>query len=141
MPRQCSPDVQTSGKILPALRRAAQAGFELLLRERALREERFHQRFVGLGHHLDQLFARMRRRVRQGGGNLAFGHLAAAVGREGQRLHAHQVDDALEVVLLADRQLDRHDLAGAVAVQRLEGALEAGALALEAVQRDDARQY
>ena len=71
-------------------------------------------------------------------GNLAFGHLAVAAEREG--LHRHQVDDAAEALLLADGELNGHDLAGAVAVQGLERPFEAGAVAIQAAERDDARQ-
>ena len=47
-----------SGKILPASDRRAQAGDQLLLRQRARLEERLHQLVVGLGHHLDERLAR-----------------------------------------------------------------------------------
>ena len=134
-------DVQSSGKSLPATRGSAQAGRSCSWRQRALREERLHQRLVGLGHHLDQLLrgagAPARRAPRR---DLGLGHWLPASAVNSQRLHAHQVDDASEIPLLAERQLDRHDLAGAVAVQRLERALEAGALAVEPVHDDEPRQ-
>ena len=47
------------------------------------------------------------------GGDRAFGDLAAAVGRERARLHRDEIDDAAEVLLLADRQLNRDDRAAA----------------------------
>ena len=51
---------------------------------------------VGLGHHLNELFAGLLRLIGQVGGNLAFRHPAAVIGSKRQRLHAHQVDDAGE---------------------------------------------
>ena len=59
---------------------------------------------------------------------------------ERQRLHRDQIDDAAKVLLLADRQLNRDDGAAEHAAQRFERALEAGALAIEAVEDDQARQ-
>ena len=57
-PTFSSADVQTSGKILPRDRRAAQPGHELVVGQRAGLEEVLHQLLVGLGDHLDQRFAR-----------------------------------------------------------------------------------
>ena len=81
-----------------------------------------------------RLFGHVRRHV-------AFGDRAAAVGGEGQRLHAdrdrrHRVNAAL----LANRQLNRDDLTSAVPMQGLERPFEAGAIAFEAADGDDARQ-
>ncbi len=105
--------------------------------KRPFGEEGFHQRLVGLGHHLEQLLAGHRCLIGQVGRDLALRHLAG-VRSERQRLHADEIDDPGEVAFIPDRQLDRNDLAGTVAMERLEGALEAGALALEAIQHDDA---
>jgi hypothetical protein len=124
---------------LAAGRRGAETGDEVVLRERALLEELLHEGFVGLGHHLDEPFARRGGRVGEVGGDVALRHLAGVV-REGQRLHAHEVNDAVEPALFAERDLNRDDGAAAVAVQRLEGALEAGALTFEAIDDDEARQ-
>ena len=59
--------------------------------------------------------------------------------RELPRLHRHQIDDAAEGFLFADRQLHGHDRAAEGGPQGLERPLEAGALAIEAVEDDDAR--
>ncbi len=143
--QRLDPDHVESGRAderenLPGDRGRAQPLCQLLLREGALREERLHQPLVGLGHHLDQLFAGARRPLDQRRGHVALGHLAAAVGGKCQRLHAYEVDDTREPALLADRELDRDDLARAVAVQRLERALQARALAFQPVDGDDARK-
>ena len=46
----------------------------------------------------------------------------------------------VNALLLAEGQLNRDDFARAVAAQRFERALEAGAIAIEPVEDDDARQ-
>ena len=51
-----------------------------------------------------------------------------------------QVDDAAEVVLLADRQLHGHDLRAERLLQELERVVEVGALAVEHVADDDAAE-
>ena len=53
-----SADVQTQRKELAGDRRAAQAGDQLVVGQRAGLEELLHQLLVGLGDHLDQRFAR-----------------------------------------------------------------------------------
>ncbi len=111
---------------------------EIVLRERALVEELLHERLVGLGHHLHELLARRLRGVGQIGGDVVLGHFSR-VGRESKRPHAHQIDDATEIPLFANRHLDRNDGATAVAVQRLQRPLQACALALQPVHDDEAR--
>jgi hypothetical protein len=119
-------------------RRRAQSADQLLLSERALGEERLHQLFVGLGDHLDQLFARLLCAIGERSRDLPFAHLAVAA--EGERLHAHEIDDAVERFFLAERQLNRDDLAGEVATQCLERSVEAGALTFQLVDDDETRQ-
>ena len=46
----------------------------------------------------------------------------------------------LKLLFLADRQLDRHDLTRAVAMQRFERALQAGPFAIEPAEHHDSRQ-
>ena len=72
---------------MPAIVAVRRPGDELLLRQRAFGEEGLHQLLVGLGDHLDQLLARVLRGVGERGRDLAFGHLAAVVAGERQRLH------------------------------------------------------
>ena len=113
---------------------------ELFLRQRALGEERFHQRFVGFRDHFDQPGTGLVGRLREGGRDVALGHRAGAVVREGERPHPHQIHHAAEVALLAYGELNRHDLPGAVAVQCGQRPLEAGALPVEPGQDHDARK-
>src|SRR3977135_720193 len=87
-----------------------------------------------------QLLPGRRGLLRKRGRHVSLGHLPAAVGGKCERLHAHQVDDAGEGPLVADGELDRNDLARAIAAQRLERALEARALALQTIHDDDTRK-
>ena len=64
--------------------------------------------------------------------------LALALGDE--RLHVDQVDDAAHLVLRTDRDLGGGDVVAEGALQRLEGAKEVGALAVEHVDEDESRQ-
>ena len=72
-------------------------------------------------------------------GNLARLPLALALGARVRR-HVQQVDDPGQLVLDADRQMDRHALRAELGAKLLEGAVEVGALAVEHVDEDDARE-
>ncbi len=54
-------------------------------------------------------------------------------------LHLDEVDDALELVLAADRDLDRHGVRAEAVLDRLDAAPEVGAGAVELVDEADAR--
>ena len=71
------------------------------------------------------------------GRDVDFGDLLAVVD---VRLHAEKVDDARELVLAADRDLDGHDLRAEGVAQVVDGDREVGALAVEHVAEQDARQ-
>jgi len=86
---------------------------------------------------LDQFLPVFLRPVRQLSGDVALARLAAG---EGDRLHLHEIDEALEGRLLADRQVKRDQPSLQPPGERLERAEEVGALAVEAVDDDDARQ-
>ena len=132
-------DAHSTGKMRPGGDAALEARHQLLLRERAGVEELLHQRVVGFGDHLDQRLARAVGRAFHLRRHRPFGGLAAAVGGVGPRLHGDQIDDAAEALFLADRQLNRDDRAAEHAAQRLDGAIQAGALAVEAVEDDEPR--
>ena len=55
------------------------------------------------------------------------------------RLHLDQVDDALELVLAADRDLDRHGVRAEAVLDRVDAAPEVGAGAVELVDEAEAR--
>ena len=109
-------------------------------RQRAFLEEFFEQRVVAFRHHLDQRFVRAFAASAISAGNIAFLALAVAVERVGVRLHADQVHHALEIALGADGQVDRHGGAAEDRLHAFKRPLEAGALAVELVDDDGARQ-
>jgi hypothetical protein len=98
-----------------------------------------HQRLVRLDDGVEQLRAvflddllhlvRHRNRV-------AF----AGAARIHVRVVVQQVDDALQLVLRSDRKLDRHAALGQLLLDGCEDAEEVGALAVEHVHEDDARE-
>ena len=126
---------------LPAGDGAAQPGHQILLRDRAVLEEALHQLVVGLGHRLDEP-ARGGLSTSSGelGGISAGVGLAVAVAGEAVGLLVHQVDDAGEAGLLADRDLDRQHPAAEPLLQPLEGAAEVGPLAVHLGEVDHHRQ-
>ena len=81
-PMFCRPEVHTSGTICGRVRRGGEALGQFLLGQRAGLEKLLHQRFVGLGHHLDQRFTRRLGGVGEVRGNRTLGHLARRVSRE-----------------------------------------------------------
>ena len=119
---------------------AAQAGEEVLVGERSLLEELLHQGLVALGHRLDQLAAPLLDRVLGVGGDLGLLALAVAVAMEDGGLAAHEIDRALEVVLVADRNLHRQSPAPERGLERPGDAEEVGALAIELGDVEDHRQ-
>ena len=98
-----------------------------------------HQILVRLDDGVEQLLAvllhdvghRVRDRLRPA---------LAPAGRIHVRAHVQEVDDARQLVLAADRQLDRDAAVGQLLPRRLEHAEEVGALAVEHVDEDDARE-
>ncbi|MGC4084619.1 MAG: hypothetical protein QM736_21505 [Vicinamibacterales bacterium] len=121
-------------------RRRTQTCDELVVGERAGLEEVLHQLLVRLGDHLDQRLARVLDIARHLGGNRALLELAFLATLVDVRLARHQVDDASDGLLFADRQLQRNHRAAARVAQRLQRSFEAGALAIDAVDDDQARQ-
>ena len=127
-------------KDLRVERRRPQAGSQLGVGQRAGFEELLHQLLVVLGDHLDERLARRVDRRGHVGRHRRFAEPAACIGLEDERLLRDEIDDALEVLLLANRQLDRDHRAIARFAERLKRSIEARALAIEAVQHDQARQ-
>ena len=119
-------------------RRLMEAGDQLFLRQGAFGKEGLHQLFVGFRHHLEQLLPRDRRGVGHLRRNVPLRHASAVVGGKGQRFHAYEIDDAVERALVPDGQLNRNDSTPAVAMQGLECPLEAGAIALQPADDDEA---
>ena len=126
--------VQLVGRDRALERSRDRRGVELLAGEVAL-----HQRLVGQDDGIEKLLAVLGDEV---------GHL----GRDGDRvalarslgIHVRavvqQVDDPRQLVLAADRELDRDATVGELLLKRGERAVEVGALAVEHVDEDDARE-
>jgi hypothetical protein len=95
------------------------------------------QLVVGLGRGLHELLAPLLHAVGQGPRDLPFAGLAVG---EGHGLLLHEVDVALEVVLLADRDVDGDETALEPPPQRLQRAEEIGALAVQPVHDHGAGQ-
>ena len=93
-------------------------------RQGALFEELFHVGIVAFGDHFHQGFVGGLRLVGVLGGDVAFLALTVAIGRVGEGAHANQVDDALEIALGADGEVDGHGGASEVLLDAGEGARE-----------------
>ena len=117
-----------------------QAADDVLFGDGALVEELFHQRVVAFGDQLDQPLVRGLGLLGQVVGNRSDLRLAVAAHLVGVGLHLHQVDDAGEALLRADRQLHRNHGAAEGVGQRLHHAIEVGAVAVHAGADDGARQ-
>ena len=120
--------------------RLAQRAHQLLGRELAALEDALQERVVRLGGALDHLLAPLLRLVHELGGDLALDDLEALARLvEAEGLHADQVHDALEGVLLADRDDDRDGVAAEDGLHVLHAAEEVGADAVHLVHEDDLR--
>ena len=120
--------------------RLAQRAHQLLGRELAALEDALEERVVRLGRGLDHLLAPLLRLVHELGGDLALDDLEAVAALvEAEGLHADQVHDALEGVLLADRDDDRDGVAAEDGLHVLHAAEEVGADAVHLVHEDDLR--
>ena len=87
----------------------ADAGADLVLGQRLAAKVLVHQRFVGLGDHLDHLLAPFLGALHQLRGDVAVDDLETLVGfveRDG--LHGHEIHHAAEMLFRADGDLDGH---------------------------------
>jgi hypothetical protein len=112
---------------------------ELVPRDLALVEVALHERFVGLDDRVDELLAVVRGLGSDLVRDLDRISLLPAFGRE-IGLHVKEVDDALEVVLMADRDVDRDAAVGELGAKLLENRQEVRALAVGHVHEHEARE-
>ena len=102
-------------------------------------EVALHERLVRLDHRVEELLAVL---------GCELGHLVRDRAwlallrslRARVRAHVEHVDDPRQLVLGADREVHRDAFRGELVSQRLERAEEVGALAVEHVHEDDARE-
>ena len=117
----------------------ADRGLDALGRDLGLLEDQLDELVVVVGDLLEQVLARGRGLVGEVGGDLDDLLLLAEVVLVDDRLVLDEVDDAAEVALGADRQLDRHRVRAEAVDHRLHAALEVGADAVHLVDVGDAR--
>ena len=116
---------------------AALQGFDTDI---ALIEIFFHRRFINADNSIQQLLAIFGGLVSQIGGDRRFVILRAKlIAFPDQRLHLNQINNALEGIFNADRQLQRNPIDAELFRQRFGGAIEIGAGTIELVDEDDAR--
>ena len=121
-------------------RRGAKRPLQHLRRDRALvLEIGLHQLVVVVGDRVDQLVVVLLGLLDQLGRDLADVDLLAEVVRPGERAHLDEVDDAAEVLLAADRQVNGHRARAEAIDHRLHGGEEIGARAIHLVDEGDAR--
>src|SRR5690606_31254449 len=117
-----------------------QAGLDLVDRQLAAFQVLVHQLFVSLGRSLDHVGAIFLGLIQQLRRNLflAVAH-ALVVFVPVDRLHLDQVDLAREVLLRADRQLQRHRGVPQALLDLTDDTQEVGALTVHLVDVDDTR--
>ena len=121
-------------------RRGAQGAPDHLGRDRLLVEEvGLEQLLVVLGDRVDQLVVVLVRLLGQLGRDLVDLGVDAERVVPDDRAHLDEVDDAAEVLLLADRQLHRHRVGAEAVDHRLDGGEEVGADAVHLVDERDPR--
>ena len=107
--------------------------------ERLVGQVRLGQLVVVLGDRVDQQVVVLVRLLEQLGRDLADRELLAQVVLVLDRVHLDEVDDAAVVLLLADRELDRHRVGAELVDHRLDRGEEVGAGAVHLVDERDPR--
>ena len=100
-----------------------------------------HELFVGLSNGLEQLLAVLFSLLLQLGRDLLDGAIGTNLGlaAPGDGLHVDQVDDAVEVILSADRQLHNQRLSAEAVDDGLNGEVEVSAQLVHLVDEADTR--
>ncbi len=130
-------ETQATGKSCAAATAAAKAALSSAAEIFLFHEVLLGEIVIGARDGVDELVACSLGGVREVGGDIAHGRLAARVR---VRLHREQVDNAAELVLRADGQLHGDDLRAERFPQESEGVVEIGALAVQHVADDDAAE-
>ena len=123
---------------LVAERGHADAVLDLVLGELLALEVLVGKLVVHVGARLEQVLAVLGRLVARSAGMSSCRSVAQVVAPD-EGLHADEVHHALEAVLGADRDLDRHGLDAQAVLDHLDVAPEVGARAVELVDEADAR--
>ena len=118
----------------------ANARHDLFFGDRRAFHELGEQMIVGFGNRLDHLLAISLGLLEQIGGNLDLVVLGAQrLVAPDARLHRHQIDDALELVLGADGNLNRHRPALQPVDNGIDGVVKIRAHAVHLIDEADAR--
>ena len=112
---------------------------DLLLGDLLALEELVRELVVGLGDGLDHRLAMLLRLGQQLGRDVHDLDVMAEVVAVQDRLHRDEVDHALEVLLGADRDLDRHGVGAEAVLDHVDAAPEVGAGPVELVDEADPR--
>ena len=116
--------------------RLSKSGQQMLLRNRALFEELFHQGIVSLGNHFHQFFVTSLRRGFQVHWNRNLFPLAVAAHIVGVGLHADEIHHTLQILFRADRQLHGNHRPTECFRHRVDHALVVRAIAVHASADD-----
>ncbi len=106
---------------------------------RLVLEVRLHELVVELGDEVDESVVACVRSVCELGGDLLDAELGAERVRVSDRLHLDEVDDPRELILAADRDVDRDGPRAEAIAHRLHGGVEVRAGAVHLVDEGDAR--
>ena len=117
--------------------RLGEQALDLVLSEGLALEVLLHEVVVGLRHELAQGLVGGLGAVAELLGNLRFG-LLGAIAMAG--LHAHKVDDAVEVIARAPRERDGAQARAKALAEHLEAHVEIGVLLVHAVHEHGARE-
>ena len=117
-----------------------QRGDDLLVGDLLALEIALHERVGDLGDLVHELLAVLLRLGLELVGDRDLARVVASVAVVFVGLHVDEVHDAADLVLGADRDLRGHHVGAEGGLQRLEGAEEVGALAVEHVDEEHPRQ-
>ncbi len=120
-------------------RRFAQRRLHAIDRQLFAFEEHLEQLVVLFGDRLDQVLAPLHRELAQLAVDVFLRHRRSEVVGVDDLLHREEVDDALELVLGADRHLNRHRARAEPLANLFDDVEEVGADAVHLVDEDDAR--
>jgi len=115
----------------------AERRLEFLRRQRSLLEIGIEQIFVGLGNQLQKLLPEFLCFRLCSGGDLFLHILAVPAGLEFQKLHPHDVHDAVESQALFQRKLERDDVVAQELAGLRQDFVEVGVFRVQFVHKDD----
>ena len=122
-----------------ALHRLLHNGMDLVFSHGQLAEELLHERIGIHRQRLEHLVPGLGGRLSQASRNRLAAHVLAVVAIKIERLHGDQIDHALKLVFLADRNLHPHRIAAELVLELLDDAIVVGAGAVHLVDERQTR--